>query len=701
MKKLLFVSLIVISLLLIVACEPEAERATLRIELKNTRRTISPEKENLEIYGYKIIAVAPSGKESEAYYTYYSYLNLDGLSVGKWKIKVYGFNSERQDIAYGEGEISLISGKNTISISLDTLVGSGDLSLTLDWSDSGLEDVKTVHTVFKAHDGKEIILTPSTPVNSKSTITYTNLASGSYTLQIELLDSDGKKLQGLLEAVRISNGEVTKGTITFLNKIEETSTEVKISDKTSLPVEVNIRGVESLVEADKPFTVAVDIADDSVVKEKDLNVVWYLDGVEVGQGISFTFQNGVSEGMHRIDVTSSTGEAGSVGSKSISFQAAISTKSGDPYQKITLLNGNKFILGKETVMHFLPNNYLLAASNQYKTIQLLSIAQNTANVVAEYRYDELNIEGYSVVDFTTAGSSTDPYYSVIVLLNSTSSCKAVNLIVSKTQISYSDEAKDFDKATGANRACRFVNIIRGNNVFIATIENIGKTRMGYVIFNIRPDVGEMINREEYIAKPAVDYGYSGFKAMASLPDSGHVVTISGQRGKVSESRYRLDMSMASFTEYHLWVNWADFLKYYDQGITKDEYLDAYSCGFLSSDGKYVFVLSIEGIYYYKLADNIANEYEQYLFEELPRGEVGTIKMCEDVRFGYMIDNKNRKLVTLTPGTEDGVYHLIKGSSISLDGSTVYDTLDISQDGKHLVVYNSLEGNSATVIKASR
>ncbi len=700
MKRLFIILSIMLSLFVIVSCKPETERANLRIELKNTRRTIAPEKENLEIYGYKIIAVSPSGNESEPYYTYYSYLNLDGLSVGKWKIKVYGFNFEKQDIAYGEGEIGLISGKNNISISLDTLLGNGDLSLTLDWSDSGLEDVKTIHTVFKSHSGKEIILAPSTPVNSKSSITYTNLPSGSYTLQVELRDSEGKKLQGLLEAIRISNGEVTKGTITFLSKVEESSAEIIISDETSLPVEVNITGVESLVEADTAFTVAVSISDNSVVKEKDLNVVWYLDGIEVGHGINFTFPNGVSEGMHRIDVTSSTGEEGSIGSKSISFQAAISTKNGDPYQKITLTSGSKFIIGKEAVLHFLPNNYLLVASNQYKTVQLISILQNTASVQAEYRYDELNIGGYSVADFASSGAESDPYYSVIVLCNSSSSCKAVNLIVSKTQITYSDEAKDFDKATGANRACRFVNIVKGNNVLISTIENIGKTRMGYIVFNIRPDAGKMINREEYVTNPAIDFGYSGFKAMASLPDKGYVVAISGQRGKVNESLYRLDMSLASFTEYHLWVNWSDFLKYYNQGLTKDEYQSAYSCGFLSNDGRYVFVLSREGIYYYKLADNISNEYEQYHFEELTSGKIGTIKMCQDVRFGYMIDNENKKLITLTPGIEDDVYHLIRGSSISLD-TTTNDTLDISPDGKYLVVYNSLEGNSATVIKASR
>ena len=95
MKKLFIVLCVLLTLVGFISCETQTETATLRVEMKNSRRTIQPGEDNLEIYGYKIVTVSPDGKESEPYYTYYSYLNLEGLNVGKWSIKVYGFNSDR------------------------------------------------------------------------------------------------------------------------------------------------------------------------------------------------------------------------------------------------------------------------------------------------------------------------------------------------------------------------------------------------------------------------------------------------------------------------------------------------------------------------------------------------------------------------------------------------------------------------------
>lgn len=705
MKKLFIVLCVLLTLVGFISCETQTETATLRVEMKNSRRTIQPGEDNLEIYGYKIVTVSPDGKESEPYYTYYSYLNLEGLNVGKWSIKVYGFNSDRKDIVYGEGEISLIAGKNTIAISLDELVGEGDLSVLLDWSESGVDGVTTIDTVFKSQDGKEIILSPSSPVNSQSTISQLNLPAGSYTLQVSLLDKEGKKLLGLAEAVRISNGAVSKTTLKFLGTTgdESGSADITISDKTSVPVEVRIVGVESLIEADKPFTVAISVPSDSAITEKSLNSIWYLDGEKVGEGNEFTFQNGVSAGSHRIDVTTSTGEEGSVGSQSVQFQAAVSTNTGDPYQKITIQNGSDFALGSDTIIRILPNNYLLSASNQYRRMQLISVSTASAKVVADYTYDQLKIGDYKVADFITSGSKNEQYYSVIVLCNSTSTCKAVNLMVSKTQISYCDEETDFDSDGGADRACRFVNITEAKGVYVATLENIGKTRLGYMSFNIRPAVGKMVCRIFRCAQePTMNYGYSGFKAMSSLPDTGFVIITAGQRSRAMECYYDKMYNSSSITEYNMWLSYDDYMKYYEEGQVKDEFRDGYDCGFLTNDGIFAFVLSSEGIYYFKLDTDSTDDYEIYNVEKIEKeGTIGAITMCDDVSFGYLIDNSEKKLYTVTPTIRDDEYcYLERGTSIALD-STAYNALEVSDDGTYLVVYNHDNCAKANIIKVAR
>ena len=706
MKKLSLFLIVLLSLIALASCDnAEVESATLRIEMNSSRRTIGPEdSENLSIYGYKVIAVSPDGKESKPYYTYYSYINLEGLSLGTWTIKVYGFNSKRTDLSYGEGEISLISGKNTLSVDLIDLVGEGDLSVTLDWSESGLENVYSVKTVFKDQSGKEIKLTPSTPVGYQSTIIHTNLPSGSYTLQVELLDRSGKKLQGLTEAVRISNGAESKAQLKFpcSSTDEETSSAtVTISDKTSTPVEVHITGVETLIEAEKPFTVSISVPADSAVKEKDINAVWHLDGNEMGTGTQFTFSSGVSEGWHRIDVVTSTGEAGSLGSNSITFQAASSTNSGDPYEKMTILNSEKYIMGKNTVMHFLPNNYLLVASNQYRTVQLLDVSSASVKVCAGYSYDELGIDDYKVADFATSGSKYDTYYSVIFVCNSTSSCKAMNMMVSTTQITNVDEATEYDKRVSVNKACQFVNITEANNFLVATIQNTTRSRMGYVAFNINPEKGKMINRDDkYIMDPDIDFGYSGFKDISSLPEAGYFVVISGQKGKVIQCQLKSSSEYAAMNEYHLWTSFDDYMEALEKETPQDDFRDGFDCGFLTSDGQYAFVASTEGIYYYKLNSDSFYEYEYYLTESYTEGSVGAVKMCRDVKYGYMVDNARRALVTLTPTEDNGYYVLKKGTTIALDSGT-YNEIDISSDGKYLVVYNKDSCSCAHIIKASR
>ena len=65
----------------------------------------------MEVYGYRIILIGPDSKEAEPRYTYYSYINLDGLTVGRWKIKVFGFNKE-QMVQFLDEHFNEVTDKN-------------------------------------------------------------------------------------------------------------------------------------------------------------------------------------------------------------------------------------------------------------------------------------------------------------------------------------------------------------------------------------------------------------------------------------------------------------------------------------------------------------------------------------------------------------------------------------------------------------
>ena len=89
--------------------------------------------ENMEIHGYRVVAVGPDGKERAPQTTNYSYINLENLSVGEWTIKVYGYNQDNLDLCYGETTVKLTAGKNSARVYLDQLVGKGSLTISLKW----------------------------------------------------------------------------------------------------------------------------------------------------------------------------------------------------------------------------------------------------------------------------------------------------------------------------------------------------------------------------------------------------------------------------------------------------------------------------------------------------------------------------------------------------------------------------------------
>ena len=72
MKRVLFVLLCVMLALSVQSCSDEVESATLRVEMDKSVRTLSPSRENMEINGYRVVAVGPDGKERAPRYTYYS-----------------------------------------------------------------------------------------------------------------------------------------------------------------------------------------------------------------------------------------------------------------------------------------------------------------------------------------------------------------------------------------------------------------------------------------------------------------------------------------------------------------------------------------------------------------------------------------------------------------------------------------------------
>ena len=389
-----------------------------------------------------------------------------------------------------------------------------------------------------------------------------------------------------------------------------------------------------------------------------------------------------------------------MGSNSISFQAASNTNHGDPYQKYTLNDGSEWKLGSGVVMHFLPDNRLLIASNQYKTVQLVATNGIIPVVESEYTYSDLGFDG-EVADFSSYGEEDDGFWNVVFLINQKLSCKAVNVMVSKNQLIVTDEATNFDKNGGEGKADKFVSISPCKSTLIATIQSNDRRRMGLIFFNQNAEKGKMVRREEYSQDPQIEWGGTGFKSITSIPERGYEIITSGERAKVYEFAQNSEGGI-SMREHMVWKDEEAFFEYYYQNRFKADFLDARSCGFLSNDGEYIFVFTPSEINYYKHNGNNLDEYALYHTEDISEEGIGMIKMAPDTEYSYMLDNKNGRLYTLrsVKDPDKGGMALQKGCWIDCDVNGA-DEIEISLSGEFLAVYNSNSTSCINIIKTAR
>lgn len=701
MKKAKLVLIGLFLLLAVISCSSEPETTTLRVEMDKGKRTVAPSQGNMEIYGYRIIPVNAEGKEQTERYTYYSYINLDGLTVGEWTIKVYGFSKDRMDLAYGESKVNLVRGKNTTKIEVKELIGTGELDLSLLWDIAQFPTAYRIETHMCTQSGEDVPAEATTPSEGSSSLHISNLKAGSYILQCYLVDKENTKLSGFTEAIRIANNVTSSATIRFSDPAEAPSTDVLLSDLTSTPVELKINGLETLVEATKAFTVNVSVLSQNLTASQ-LQIKWYLDGTPIGEGELCTLKHGATEGLHRLDVLAYTSDNGSVGSTTFTFQAASSSEPGAPYQRNILQEGSLYKMGEDTVTRFLPDGRLVIVSNCHRTITLVDISGATPKLVKEFSFEELNITG-TVADFASTGEEGENNYSVIFLVNDGYHPKILNIIVSRDQMTYSDKAENLDPTEESNPATDLISLVPVDKLFIATIQSRDKARMGYIYINQNPNHGEIIHRNDwFILDPKMEYGYSGFKNMASLPDTGYTIITSGQRSKILRCVMQAS-GKASVSESMMWTSWNDYMESYRKGKSKAEFNDGHDCGFLTPDAQYAYVFSTEGIHYYKDQRTKGEEYQEYHVENLTERSIGDIRMCPDTEYGYLIDNTNHRLVTLRPilDGEKGGYVLMEGDWIELPETSNYDRIEINTSGSLLALYNSTNADSITTIKAAR
>ena len=209
-------------------------------------------------------------------------VTLDGLAFGAWSVTVSALNSAGTLIGSGQATVTVHTGQTaTVNITVVPLTGNGNLDLTVSWTAS-LESASILASLTPA-------VGPSTPLSfsvTGSTAGYssTTIPSGYQTLMVQLLDS-GIPVMGAVEVVRIVAGQTTTGSYTFANVNQPGgSVQVNITPEMADPIPVSISGVPATVNVGGSLTATASVSDGTA----NPTYVWYLNGVSVGMGPSYT-----------------------------------------------------------------------------------------------------------------------------------------------------------------------------------------------------------------------------------------------------------------------------------------------------------------------------------------------------------------------------------------------------------------------------
>lgn len=413
-------------LILLSSCAEENQFSTLRLQLDKGTRTISPEESAMEICCYKILLTSPEGKQWGERLTYHSYCSFEDLYPGKWNIKVYGQNSNRVDLASGEIDVDLKEGDNSAYVVVDNLLGKGSLEVRISWDASKVRAPSLSLLIEK--QGEEIALnSPSIDSEKGEAILIVNdLDSGSYTLRGEL-KSGNTIAGGFAEAVRITNGETSKGTIVLVKLgVPESNESITVSDMTSIPIDAEITGVSQLVSTGSKITASLSVNTKNVSVE-DLNTKWYVNGKYQSEGRSFSYTP-TEKGLHRLDAVFSTSTVGSTGSASQIFTVVDNIKDGMPYLVTTIKGNEEFTLTESHIASFLPDGKIIVADNTEKTVTIIVRDDNGTLEYYQTPYSSLKVTDCIVTDIIATGNAEDSSSTVYLVCNDIAKIIALNYI---------------------------------------------------------------------------------------------------------------------------------------------------------------------------------------------------------------------------------------------------------------------------------
>ena len=681
MIRLLTTFFVAITLVVFPSCEEPKTHGTKRINLEQGTRSIVPSGYPLEVEEYRIIGQGPQGADFEVR-TERTSITVEGLVSGEWLLEAEGMNAHGDVLVTGSTVFAFSASNPSTTITLDELVGTGSLSLTLSWDPSLIVGSAEVELSIRPQFGPdtETMLTLSSINTNAGTATYIgdDYEAGSYVLSAKLFDS-GILVAGGAEAVRIAGNQESEGEIVFdLNKNPTEPGTLEIVNTTGVPVTFTISGIEDTVEADTEISVSLTSTADSV---ENYQVSWYLNGEKLGEGSSLSFSP--SLGVHRLDAVAASSLIGSTSSAAVNFEAVTSVAEGVPNQGGIVRDGTGGInLGSDAIVQFMPNGNLMIFSNEDETVQVGRIIRNSITIEHETSYSSLGITG--TVSTFAIGEYSSSIYKVLVGVNDPFSVKLYNYSPSNHSMTKTVEADashmhiDHVKEKDVPPAyCDYAAMaLKMDDSAIISIMDRDRKYMNYVFFRIdETDPEEFVRTNRsilgldalgiipYLATSSAD-GYA-----FACPDF-YTIIVKYMENKQGAYEAYIDMDADPYVET------PTGLAYISDSTM------------LVQTSEYLTLIEEEDI------DNWVRKSS----EEMDSPNTSGLTSSADYKYAYYIDHTSEEIVTLAITDSGQSYNEIARTPLLLEDA---DTIAISPSGINMVLIDESNPESLAIMRIKR
>ena len=380
--KLTVLVCLVCTALFLFSCKANVEeRSTLTLSMETEafeNKSITPSGESLQVSRYMVSGEGPDNSHFSNLSTKSS-ITVSGLLIGEWTIHAIGQNANGVNMVEGSTTLQLKPEPTTATVILNTLKGTGTIDLTINWDENLISNPSFELTITN-QNGTVTVPTLDTTTLRDGYIHFVGntFSAGSYQVSGKLL-SGTQKTAGFAEAVRVLDGLSSTAEISLnLNKTNELPSTITLVNNLGTPVECTISGLEPEMAAGVSATAAIETS-----SAEDLTISWFLDGEEVGNGLSYTFTPDL--GTHRLDVIAKGTLPGSTGSGSIEFNAVVRGTEGVPVFMKQVNDGTQNLhIGGATQLAFLPDGKLIIWSGTHQTLQICQMNRNDLQVLTNY-----------------------------------------------------------------------------------------------------------------------------------------------------------------------------------------------------------------------------------------------------------------------------------------------------------------------------